>query len=133
MVSYSLPFPPEGFVLDLIFLRRLQLDVLVGVHEHERQAPQPLLFDLELAADVGRAAASDRVEDALDYSAVAEALAEYVAGTDFRLIETLAEGCAELILSRFPVEWLRLTLSKPRALENAEAAGLVIERRRRRQ
>ncbi len=118
--------------MDLIFLRRLRLEVLVGVHEHERLAPQPLFFDLELAADVARAAASDRVEDALDYSAVAAALAEYVSGTDFQLIETLAEGCVERIFERFPVEWLRLAIRKPQALENAEAAGLVIERRRRR-
>jgi dihydroneopterin aldolase len=118
--------------LDLVFLRRLRLEVVVGVYEHERKAPQPILLDLEMAADVRRAAASDRLADALDYAAVADALAEYASGTDFQLVESLAEGCAELVLRRFPVEWLRLTLYKPEALERAEAAGLVIERGRRR-
>ena len=119
--------------MDIVFLRRLRLDVLVGVYEHERQAPQPVYLDLEMAADVKRAAASDQLADALDYAAVAEALAEYAAGTGFRLVESLAEGCAELVLRRFPVRWLRLTLHKPGALETAESAGLVIERGRRSQ
>ncbi len=119
--------------MDTVFLHRLRLDVLVGVHEYERQAPQSVYLDVEMGADVKRAAASDRLEDALDYAAVAGALAEYAAGTDFQLIESLAEGCAEVILQRFPVERLRLTLHKPGALENAESAGLVIERERRSQ
>jgi len=116
--------------MDIIFIRQLRLDVLIGVHEHERHAPQPLILDLELAADVARAAASDRIEDALDYSAVVGALTEYAQGTAFDLIESLAEGCAALIQERFAVTWLRLTLHKPRAIENAASAGLVIERGR---
>ena len=116
--------------MDIIFLRQLRLEVLIGVHEHERQAPQPLILDLEMSADVARAAATDRIQDALDYSAVAEAITKYAQSTGFELIETLAERCAELILDRFPVRWLRLALYKPGAIENADAAGLVIERER---
>jgi len=116
--------------MDTIFLRRLQLDVLIGVHEEERHAPQPLIFDLEMEAAVAPAAASDDIQDALDYSAVAQALAAHCEGTRHRLIETLAEECAALVLARFPVRRLRLTLEKPGALPNAAGAGLVIERSR---
>ena len=119
--------------MDIVFIRQLRLDVLIGVYEHERHAPQPLFLDLEMAADVSRAAASDRLEDALDYGAVARMLKEYAESTAFLLLESLAEGCAERVLAGFPVRWLRLTLHKPQALENAQAAGLVIERERRQQ
>jgi dihydroneopterin aldolase len=119
--------------MDILFLRQLRLEVLIGVHEHERLAPQPLIMDLEMSADVARAAASDSIQDALDYSAVASALTDYAAASRFDLIESLAEGCAQLVLNRFSVNWLRLTLHKPRAIGNAESAGLVIERQRPRQ
>jgi len=132
MLSYSALLSPQCS-MDIVFIRQLRLDVLIGVYEHERHAPQSLFLDLEMAADVARAAASDEVEDALDYDAVSRTLAEYAESTDFRLLESLAEGCAELVMSRFPVVWLRLTLHKPQALENAQAAGVVIERERHRQ
>ncbi len=116
--------------MDIVFLRRLRLDVLIGVHAFERKGPQPLYLDVELFTDVRVAAAGDRIESAVDYAAVAEALADYAAGTDFELVERFAEGCAALLLERFPVAGVRLAVHKPWALGNAESAGVVIERRR---
>lgn len=114
--------------MDIVFLRQLQLEAVIGIHDWERKAPQPLLMDLEIATDARRAAASDRIQDALDYHTVARCLTDYVAGSDFQLVETLAEGCAELILREFAASWLRLTLHKPNAVANAASVGVIIER-----
>ncbi|WP_456407399.1 dihydroneopterin aldolase [Thiolapillus sp.] len=119
--------------MDIVFLRQLQLEAVIGVYDWERKAHQPLVMDLEIATDVRRAAATDGIQDALDYHAVAKCITEYVANSEFQLVETLAERCADLILHEFAATWLRLTLHKPGALENAASAGVTIERGSRNQ
>ncbi len=114
--------------MDTVFLRQLQLEAVIGVYDWERKIRQPLCMDLEIATDVRRAAASDRIQDALDYQAVARRITEYVAGSEFQLVETLAERCAELLIREFAVTWLRLTVHKPDAVENAASVGVAIER-----
>ncbi|HDK38384.1 MAG TPA: dihydroneopterin aldolase, partial [Thiolapillus brandeum] len=104
--------------MDIVFLRQLQLQAVIGVYDWERKIRQPLQMDLEIATDVQRAAASDRIQDALDYQAVAQRVTEYVAGSEFQLVETLAERCADLILREFAASWVRLALHKPEAVEN---------------
>lgn len=116
--------------MDLVFICELQLEAVIGVHDHEREAPQPLRMDLELAANTRRAAASDRIQDALDYTAVAERITRFVAASEFQLVETLAERCADLLINEFETSWLRLTLHKPQAIENAASVGVIIERER---
>ena len=117
--------------MDIVFIEGLEVKALIGVHDHERIAPQPLYLDLEMAAPVGQAAASDSIDDALDYGAVAAALAELSEQSRCRLIETLAEACAGMVMERFGVPWVRVRLRKPGALADARAAGVVIERGRR--
>ncbi|HID44162.1 MAG TPA: dihydroneopterin aldolase [Chromatiaceae bacterium] len=119
--------------MDIVFLRQLQLEAVIGIHDWERKIRQPLTMDLEIAADVRRAAATDGIRDTLDYHAVAKRITEYVANSEFQLVETLAERCAELILREFSTTWLRLTLHKPDAVENAASVGVVIERGSRNQ
>ena len=81
------------------------------------------------AADVARAAASDDLADALDYSAVAETIAAVVREGKFRLIETAAERVAGRLLADFPVTWLRLQVRKP-INAGAYTAAITIERSR---
>ncbi|BAO44973.1 dihydroneopterin aldolase [Thiolapillus brandeum] len=119
--------------MDIVFVRQLELQAIVGIHDWERENPQPLVMDLEMAADASRAAASDRIQDALDYHAVSKRITAYVAESRFQLLETLAEGCAEVLLREFRVSWLRLVLHKPQAVDNAASVGVIIERGRRHQ
>jgi len=55
---------------------------------------------------------------------------EFVRASDFGLVETLAERCAQIVLDEFNVQWLRLKLSKPGAVRGARAVGVIIERSR---
>ena len=80
-------------------------------------------------ADVRRAAATDDLADALDYSAVAAAIATVVRDGRFRLIETAAERVAEHLLAGFPLTSLRLELRKPIA-DGGYTAVITIERSR---
>ncbi len=87
-----------------------------------------MVIDLEMAADVARAAATDRIEDALDYKAVAKRVIGFVETSSFQLVETLAERTAELIRSEFDIPWVRLQLNKTGAIRGASGVGVVIER-----
>lgn len=114
--------------MDIIFIRELEIATIIGVHAWEREVRQTLSLDLEIAAEIGTAAKTDNVRDALDYQAVAERVTTLVESSNCQLLETLAERVAELVLNDFSVSWLRLRISKPGAIPNARAVGVVIER-----
>lgn len=116
--------------MDRVFIEGLEIEALIGIYDWERRVRQPLVFDIEMAFDNRRPAASDRIEDTLDYKAVSKRLIGYVSQTDFGLVETLAERCAQLILDEFGVRQVRLKLSKPGAVRGARAVGVIIERGR---
>lgn len=117
--------------MDIIYLTDLRIETVIGAFEWERRIKQILSLDLEMAADVGKAAASDNLADALNYKAVAKRLIAFVGTSQFHLVETVAERVAELLLAEFPVTWLRLRVSKPGAVRGARDVGVVIERGRR--
>lgn len=114
--------------MDIVFLKQLRIDTVIGIYDWEKAIRQPVVLDVEMAADVARAAASDRIGDALDYKAVAKRLKQFVGDARFELVETLAERCAALILDEFEVPWVRLTLNKTGAVTDAEGVGVIIER-----
>jgi len=117
--------------MDIIFIHELRLETTIGVHPWERDIRQTLLLDLELGADIRPAAATDRLNDTLDYQAVAQRISEFAAASAFQLVETLGERIAELLLREFGAPWLRLTLRKPGVPYGAREAGIIIERGRR--
>lgn len=114
--------------MDIIFVRDLKIDTVIGVYAWERDIRQQLSFDLEMAADIRPAAAGDDITKALDYSAVAARLTEFVGTSSFKLLETLAEQCAQIVLQEFNVPWLRLRVMKPGAVPAARDVGVLIER-----
>jgi 7,8-dihydroneopterin aldolase/epimerase/oxygenase len=114
--------------MDLVFVRDLRIDAVIGVYEWERQIRQTLILDIEMAVDLDRAAASDDIADAVDYKAVSDRLRAFVGASDFQLVETLAVRCAALVREEFGVGWLRLTVNKRGAAGAGTDVGVVIER-----
>jgi dihydroneopterin aldolase len=114
--------------MDIVFLRGLKAETVIGIYDWERGIRQSVVLDLEMSTDVQRAAASEDIGDAVNYKAVAKRLVEFIEASEFQLVETLAERCAGIILDEFGVEWLRLTLNKIGAVSAARDVGVVIER-----
>tara|TARA_R110001599_G_scaffold353591_1_gene594128 strand:+ start:19698 stop:20054 length:357 start_codon:yes stop_codon:yes gene_type:complete len=114
--------------MDIVYISELRADTVIGVYDWERRVRQTVVLDLELASDNRRAAASDGVEDALDYAAISARLLSFIEASEFQLIETLAERVATLLLEEFAVPWLRLRLAKPGAVAAAREVGVLIER-----
>jgi 7,8-dihydroneopterin aldolase/epimerase/oxygenase len=102
-----------GTVTDFVSVKDLSVRAVIGVHPWEREIEQTLVVNVDMAADVRKAAASDDLADALDYSAVAETIAAVLRDGRFRLIETAAERVADRLLADFPLSWLRLEVRKP--------------------
>ena len=117
--------------MDIIYLHDLRIDTVIGVFDWERRIRQTVILDLDLSADIRRAAASDDLADTLNYKAVAKRLIDFVGHSEFQLVETLAERIAELVLDEFAVQWLRLRVNKLGALRGARDVGVVIERGQR--
>jgi 7,8-dihydroneopterin aldolase/epimerase/oxygenase len=114
--------------MDIVFLKELRIDTIIGIYEWERQVRQIVVLDIEMAADVATAAASDDIDDTLNYKAVAKRLIQFVSESRFQLVETLAEECARLIREEFGVPWVRLILNKRGAVRGADGVGIIIER-----
>ncbi|HLQ26767.1 MAG TPA: dihydroneopterin aldolase [Acidiferrobacterales bacterium] len=114
--------------MDIIYLHDLKIDCVIGIWEWERQTTQTIALDLDMAIDARKAAQTDRIEDALNYKAVAKRLIAFVSESKFQLVETLAERVAEVVLNEFNVSWLRLRIKKKGAIRGAADVGVIIER-----
>jgi 7,8-dihydroneopterin aldolase/epimerase/oxygenase len=115
---------------DRIFLRGLSAQCIIGFIDWERRTPQTLLVDLEIPCDCRRAARSDDVEDTIDYKRVAKRVLGWLPTTQYHLVETLAHNLAMLLLSEFPIEWIRVSINKPGAIRDSRDVGVSIERHR---
>ena len=114
--------------MDIVYLRDLRIDTVIGIYGWERRTRQTIILDLEMSADIATAAASDHIDDTLNYKAVAKRLIDFVGTSEFQLVETLAERCAQIIRAEFGVQWVRLTLNKKGAVRGASDVGVFIER-----
>jgi dihydroneopterin aldolase len=114
--------------MDIVFLRGLKIETVIGIYDWERKIRQTVVLDLEMSTDIRKAAASDSIEDTLDYKAVSKRLIGFVEASEFQLVETLAEKCAAIVREEFDVAWVRLTLNKIGAVSSANDVGVIIER-----
>jgi dihydroneopterin aldolase len=114
--------------MDIVFIRQLRIETVIGIYDWERQIKQPVILDLEMANDNTKPAATDRIEDTLDYKAISKRLKQFVGESRFELVETLAERCAAIVRDEFGVPWVRLKLDKIGAVTDAAGVGVIIER-----
>ena len=115
---------------DVIFLRGLEVECIIGFIEWERRVKQTVLLDLELPVDCARAAVRDDVDETVDYKKIAKRVVAYVSASDFKLVETLAERLAQLLLAEFRLSWIRIAINKPGAIRGSRDVGVRIERQR---
>ena len=114
--------------MDKVYIRDLKIHTVIGIYDWERAVRQTVSLDLEMATDIRAAAASDSIDDTLNYKAVAKRLIQFIEQSEYQLVETLAENCAQIVLREFDVPWLRLRLSKPGAVRGSRDVGIIIER-----
>jgi FolB domain-containing protein len=100
----------------------IRVRCIIGVGDAERQAPQELIVDYRVRVDFDAAAATDSIEDAVDYRVLTRRMVEAVEASSYRLVETLAARLCQIALGEFAgVREIRVEVEKPGAL----AAGAV--------
>ena len=115
---------------DKIFLRRLEVECIIGFIDWERRIKQKVEIDLEMPVDCARAARNDDVVDTLDYKQVAKRVIAFVEGSQFMLVETMAHKMGVMILEEFGIEWIRISVNKPGAIRGSRDVGVAIGRTR---
>lgn len=118
--------------MDIVYIRELEIETIIGIYDWEREKKQVVSLDLEMGTDISLAASSEDIENTLDYKSVAKRLIEFIGGSEFFLVETMAENIAQIVLEEFSVPWLKLRLGKPGAVTGSKDVGVIIERGSRR-
>jgi len=118
-----------GMVLmDIVFIRDLQVETVIGIYDWERKIKQLISIDVDMATDIQKAANSDNIDDTLSYKTVAKRLIEFIEASEYELVESLAEKICAIVREEFNVPWVRLTLHKPGAVSGSRSVGVIIER-----
>ncbi|PVZ85149.1 bifunctional dihydroneopterin aldolase/7,8-dihydroneopterin epimerase [Serratia sp. S1B] len=117
--------------MDIVFIEELSVITTIGVYDWEQTIQQKLVFDIEMAWDNRQAAVSDDVNDCLSYADVSDVVIGHVQPNRFALVERVAEEVAEILLQRFNSPWVRIKVSKPGAVAQANRVGVIIERGKR--
>jgi len=89
-----------------------------------------VIVDIEISADIRKAALSDSIDDTLNYKRIAKRVLSFIEGSSFHLVETLADHIAMLLLEDFGLAWVRISLSKPGAIRSSRDVGVILERDR---
>ena len=116
--------------MNSIVIRDLRIEVLIGIHRREQHMAQTVSLDLDIGLPGETVFASDRVADTIDYEQVALRIKALAGSGHFRLVETLAERIARLLLDEFGAPWVKVNAAKIGILPNAKFVGVTIERRR---
>ncbi|MFT6520010.1 MAG: dihydroneopterin aldolase [Candidatus Azotimanducaceae bacterium] len=114
--------------MNIVYISELRINTVIGVYGWERDIKQTVVVDLEMSTDNQRAALEDNLVFTLDYGAIAAGITAFVEASSYQLIESLAEAIADLVMTDFGVQQLKLKLGKPGAVENARDVGVIIHR-----
>ncbi|MCH9691328.1 MAG: dihydroneopterin aldolase [Gammaproteobacteria bacterium] len=114
--------------MDIVYIRDLKINTIIGIYDWEREVRQTVSLSLEMACNIAEAARTDNIVHTLNYKAVAKRLIAFIEGSEFLLVETMAEQIATIVRKEFAVPWLKLRLSKPGAVRGAQDVGVIITR-----
>jgi dihydroneopterin aldolase len=114
--------------MDIVYIRDLQIETIIGIYDWEREVKQTVSLDLEMAHDIRKAGATDDIQYALNYKSIAKRLIAFIEKSEFLLVERMAEEVAGIVMNELSVPWLRLRVSKPGALRGSKDVGILLER-----
>ncbi len=117
--------------MDAILIRDLRVEASIGIHKRERHVRQTLSIDLDIGLPGKAVVSSDKVADTIDYEQVALRIRDLAASGHFRLVETVADRVAALLMKDFGTLWCKVSVAKLGVLANTKLVGVVIERGKR--
>ncbi len=109
--------------VDEIIIESLKLSAYVGINQWEQKIKQTLLVDIHLFYDFSHT--NDKIEETINYDALCQNIEAYVEQRNFQLIETIANEIANEIFTQFPVQRVKISVSKPYALRQAKNVKVI--------
>ena len=113
---------------DQIIISDFHVRPIIGVHEWEKSSPRDIYMTLYLGVNISAAAETDHLDHTVDYDELTKTLKVFCERSNFNLIETLAQSCADIILTQFNVHEVLIRLDKPAALDCSKSVGIQIHR-----
>lgn len=113
-----------------IILSGVKIDTLIGVYDWERTQQTTLLLDVTVDVDLSVAMRSDDVNHTVDYAQLAECLKVTAATQKFQLLEALGECLMNAVFERFPIQTIRLAITKPNILPDVQTVTVAFSRSR---
>ncbi|TXH70128.1 MAG: dihydroneopterin aldolase [Thiothrix sp.] len=117
--------------MDIVYIRDLRIQARIGIYPWEKSIQQQIRVDIEMAWDNRIPAASDKIEDTLNYKTAAQRIIQLVEADHYDLVERLAEEIAKTLMTEMQVPWIRVTVGKPFAVKGSAEVGVQIERGQR--
>jgi dihydroneopterin aldolase len=129
-VAHSFQTADAETLIQHVFIRDLTLPALIGIYIHEKENPQPIRINLDLAVKANMTANKDRLADVVSYEEIADGVRKLIASGHVNLVETLAQQIADMCFSHQRVQTVRVRVEKLAVFEDAVSAGVEIERHR---
>lgn len=110
-----------------LFLRNHVVATRIGVHDFEKQAPQRLVFNVDLYVPLALSTPSrDHIYDVVDYDFIRGCIAERVAAGHVELQETLCDALLQRMLAHPRVKAARVSTEKPDVYPDCDAVGCEV-------
>jgi dihydroneopterin aldolase len=129
-VAHSFQTADAETLIQHVFIRDLTLPALIGIYIHEKENPQPIRINLDLAVKANMTANKDRLADVVSYEEIADGVRKLIASGHVNLVETLAQQIADMCFRHKRVQTVRVRVEKLAVFEDAVSAGVEIERHR---
>lgn len=113
-----------------IFIRDMQVDMLIGIYDHEKQNTQPVVVNLQAEVNIPADWRADEYEHVVCYEDIVNAIKNIAGSGHINLLETLAEHIADYCLQNTQVENVMVRVEKTAVFDCAHSAGVEIRRAR---
>lgn len=114
--------------MDIIFIKNLRIDTIIGVYDWEKEQRQDVVLDIEVETDTDVSAITDDIRDTVNYKTITDRVVAFVQSQQFELVESLAESVASIILAEFATSCVHVQLTKPGVVYGGADVGVRITR-----
>ena len=112
-----------------LFLRGLQVQARIGIHDFEQLAPQRLIIDVDLYVSLADTqAVKDQLAEVVDYDFVRQVVHQRLAQGHIGLQETLCDDIMAALMAHPGVQAAHVSTRKPDVYPDCEAVGVEIFR-----